>query len=164
VRRGCGKTLAGGRARRGRVLAAVVALLPGGTWADSYAGIGFGVVHTNGTAYHVATNVYRDFELHFSSWNGDDHSQGVGVGYRWNARHGLSAVLGFAYLGRISDNLLRHADAYIEVRWRFLDRYSCQLSHYSTIGDDRGENLFLCGLHVDWDLAGGVGRPRSGEG
>lgn len=139
---------------RGRgILAAIALLIPAGAAADSYGGVGFGIVHTDGTAYHVATNVYEDFELHFSSWNGGDHSQGVGIGYRWTGGHGLSAVLGVAYLGRISNNLLRHAGAYIEVRWRFLDRYSCQVSHYSTIGDDRGENLFLCGIHVDWDLA-----------
>lgn len=142
--------------RRCGLVVAIALVVPASALADSYAGIGFGIVHTDGTAYHVATNVYDDFELHLSSWNGDDHSQGVGIGYRWKGGRGLSAVLGFSYLGRISDNLLRHADAYIEVRWRFLDRYSCQVSHYSTIGDDRGENLFLCGVHFDWDLAGAL--------
>lgn len=152
-------------ARCAAALGCVLALLlAASTHADSYAAIGFGIVHTDGTAYQIATNVYRDFELHFTSWNGDDHSQGIGIGYRWQGGHGVSAVLGFAYLGRLSNNLLNRADAYLEVRWRFLDRYSCQVSHYSTIGDDRGENVFLCGVHFDWDLAGAAGWPRSGEG
>jgi hypothetical protein len=159
-----GERKAGRAGSGGGLVAAILLLLPGWAWADSYAAVGFGVKDTNGTAYQVATNVYKNFELHFTSWNGDDHSQGVGIGYRWQGPHGLSAVLGAAYLGRISDNLLSHADAYIEVRWRFLDRYSCQLGHYSTIGDDQGENVFLCGMHFDWDFAGAVGWPRAGEG
>lgn len=143
------------------LLGALALFVPAPAPADSYAGIGLGIVHTDGTAYHVATDVYGNVELHFSSWNGDDHSQGVGLGYRLTGGHGVSVVLGVAYLGRLSHNLLRHADAYIEVRWQFLDRYSCQVSHYSTIGDDRGENLFLCGMHFDWDLAGALGWPGS---
>lgn len=66
------------------------------------------------------------------------------------ARPVFSFVLGAAYLGRLSDNLLRRGDAYLEVRADLTEDLSCQLSHYSTIGDDRGENFVLCGVRWNW--------------
>lgn len=85
-------------------------------------------------------------ELHFTSWRHDGHHHAIGLSYRLSGTRGVSAVLGLAYIDPLSENLLENADAYIELRAALWERYSCQVSHYSTVGDDRGDNLFLCGV------------------
>jgi hypothetical protein len=117
---------------------------------DTYFGIGGGIKHSkDSSAYHIATTIYRQIEAHFSDWNGDDQTQAVGIGYRFGRNGRPSAVLGYAYVRDITENLLRHSNAYMEIRIPLSGRYSCQIGHYSTIGDDTGENFVLCGAHID---------------
>lgn len=119
--------------------------------AGLYVGIGGGVKHTKGIAFHLAVPVYRHVEVHYSVWDHGHEDQAAGVGYRFENGGPLSVVLGIAYAGSLTDgNLLRHENTYIELRLDLTDDFSCQISHYSTVGDDRGENLLLCGLSWPW--------------
>lgn len=114
--------------------------------ADVYIGLGSGIVHTTGSALQLAAPVYRKIEAHYSIWNDGAADRAAGIGYRLDNGSPVSLVLGVAYIGRLNKNLLRRADAYIEIRVDLSERFSCQVSHYSSVGDDKGENLLLCGL------------------
>lgn len=117
-------------------------------FADAYLGIGAAIIHSDGAAWQAAVDVAPKIELHFSSWRDGERHDAVGFSYRLRDGHGMSVVLGLAYIGQLSDNLLDRADAYIEIRFAPRKHVSCQISHYSTIGDDRGENFLLCGAHA----------------
>lgn len=121
---------------------------------DIYLGGGGGIQHTKDWAVHLAAPVRGPFEAHYTYWKdermGGHHVSALGVGHRWHLPWSFSFVFGGAYINRVTDNLLRHVNAYFEVRWRPLETLSCQLGHYSSIGDDTGENVLLCGLH--WQL------------
>lgn len=116
--------------------------------ADVYLGVGTGIRHTEGLAFQVAASVYQGIEGHYSTWNETERGHAVGLGYRFDNGSPVSVVLGIAYVARVTENLLHNADAYVEVRIGPFGDFSCQVSHYSTVGDDRGENLLLCG--VQW--------------
>lgn len=121
--------------------------------SDLYLGGGGGIQHTNDWAAQVAAPVRGSFEAHYTYWNderADKHVGALGLGYRWQLPWAFSFVFGGAYVNRVTDNLLRHLNAYFEVRWRPLEALSCQVGHYSSVGDDTGENVLLCGLH--WRL------------
>lgn len=120
--------------------------LPAGA-SDFYVGAGSAIIHSHGYAYQIAAPVYHNIEAHYSGWKDGEHDQALGIGYRFDNGSPVSVVLGIAYVGTVTENLIRHADAYIEVRvGPFFNHFSCQISHYSTIGDDRGANMLLCGL------------------
>lgn len=130
--------------------------------ADVYLGIGAAIIHSEGVAWQAAVEVAPKIELHFSTWRDGERHDAVGVSYRLRDGHGVSVVLGVAYIGQLSDNLLDRADAYIEIRFAPRKHVSCQISHYSTIGDDRGENFLLCGAHAR--LAPLLGAARASRG
>jgi hypothetical protein len=119
-----------------------------------YVGGGAGTVFTQGLAAQVAVSVRGPIELQYSGW----HESGQGnrafsVDYRFSNEGPLSVVLGAAYVRIVDDNLLRHPNAYVEVRYRLSRNWSCQASHYSGPGPDRGENMFLCGIQWSWRSA-----------
>ena len=118
--------------------------------AGAYLGLGTGVVHTNGAALQIAAPVYGHVEVHYSIWHHAANDQAAGIGYRIENGGPISVVFGFAYIGTLTRNLLRREDAYVEARFDFTDRFSCHISHYSSIGDDKGENLLLCGVTWPW--------------
>lgn len=122
--------------------------------ASLYVGAGAGTVFTQGLAAQVAVAVHGPIELHSSWW----HESGKGnrafsVDYRFSDGGPLSVTLGAAYVRIVDDNLLRHPNAYVEVRYRLSRDWSCQASHYSGPGKDRGENMFLCGIRWRWRSA-----------
>lgn len=121
--------------------------------ADLYVGLGGGIVHTNGLALQLAMPVYRGVELHYSIWDDGEHDRAAGVGYRFENGSAVSILIGIAYIGRLTENLLRRADAYVEIRVDLSERFSCQVGHYSSVGDDKGENLLLCGVQWGWRTA-----------
>ncbi|MFL6714068.1 MAG: hypothetical protein ACJ8LN_14265 [Sulfurifustis sp.] len=124
-----------------------LSLCPPAGASDFYVGAGSAIIHSHGYAYQIAAPVYHNIEAHYSGWKDGEHDQALGIGYRFDNGSPVSVVLGIAYVGTVTDNLIRHADAYIEVRvGPFFNHFSCQISHYSTIGDDRGANMLLCGL------------------
>ena len=112
--------------------------------------LGGGVIHTGGGAIQIAAEIHGPVELHYSAWRDHRRDHALGIGYRFRRDRPLSMVLGVAYIGTLTRNLLRQEDAYIEVRFRFSDRFFCQISHYSSVGDDKGENFALCGTHWAW--------------
>lgn len=119
-----------------------------------YVGGGAGTVFTQGLAAQVGVAVYGPIELHYSWWR--ESGQGdraFGVDYRFSNGGPLSVVLGAAYVRVVDDNLLRHPNVYAEVRYRLSRSWSCQASHYSGPGTDRGENMFLCGIERHWAAA-----------
>lgn len=126
--------------------------------ADLYLGLGGGVQHTHDWAFQVAAPLGDGVEAHYSYWSDGRRVGALGAGYRWRLLPSVSLVFGGAYVNRVSENLLWHVNAYFEFRWHPLDRLSCQFGHYSSVGDDVGENLLLCGVH--WRR----GRARTGAG
>lgn len=117
--------------------------------SDFYVGVGKAVLHSDGSAFQVAAPVHAGVEAHYTRWNEGRGDRAFGVGYRFDNGSPVSVVLGVAHVNVVTPELLRHTNAYIEIRvGPFFHHYSCQISHYSTIGDDRGENLLLCG--VQW--------------
>lgn len=118
--------------------------------ADIYLGIGSGVVHTTGVALQLGAPVAGGVEVHYSVWDDGDSDQAAGIGYRFSNGSPISVVLGVAYIGRLTENLLHQADVYIEIRVHTYERFFCQLAHYSSIGDDKGENFLLCGVRWGW--------------
>lgn len=133
-------------------LAAASLLFPGIIRADEvYVGVGGGIQHTKDWALQLTAPMPRDLELHYSYWDDGRRVGAIGLGYRFQIFPTVSFVFGGAYINRVTQNLLRHTNAYLEVRWRPLDPVSCQFGHYSSIGDDTGENMLLCGVH--WQLA-----------
>lgn len=125
-----------------------ILLWPPSVGAAPYVGAGGGIVRTGGPAFQLAVPVYRGTEVHFSSWRDDERASAAGIGFRFDNGSPVSVVLGLAYVDTITENLLRRANAYVEVRVRLFRRFSCQASHYSSIGNDNGENMLLCG--VQW--------------
>lgn len=117
--------------------------------AAVYLGLGTGIVFTQGPAGQIAAPIYGAVEAHYAAWTDHEAGRALGVGYRFANGGPVSAVLGAAYAPRITENLLHPANAYVEVRWTLSRYFSCQASHYSGVGRDRGENLLLCG--VRWD-------------
>lgn len=113
---------------------------------DAFIGVGGGVKHTRGPAVHVNFSVYRAYEAHYSLWQDGEDAHALGLGYRFHNDSPVSLVFGFAYVSRVTQNLLHHNDAYMEVRWRFNERFACQVGHYSMVGDDAGENMLFCGV------------------
>lgn len=142
---------------RGAVILIAIVSLGGVARAEDFfsggfLGIGGGVVHSKGPVAHASTSVYRNFEAHYSFWHNGERDHAAGFSYRFqNEVSPISVALGFAYIGTITENLLRHEDAYIEIRIDLARDFACQASHYSTIGDDNGENFLLCG--VRWGAA-----------
>lgn len=132
-------------------LALCLTLVVRAVCADVFAGAGGGIKHTSGPGVHVNVSIYDDVELHYSNWNDGEHDHAVGVGYRFENGNPISVVLGMAYVNSATENLLHRADAYIELRWRFTRQIACQISHYSTIGDDVGDNLGFCGVLFTYD-------------
>jgi len=128
------------------IFAACLMLFSRAVCADVFVGVGGGIKHTSGPGIHVNISIYDDIELHYSNWNDGEHDHAAGVGYRFDNGSPISVVLGVAYVNSVTENLLHRADAYIELRWRFTRQIACQISHYSTIGDDAGENLGFCGI------------------
>lgn len=128
------------------ILASCLILLSHAAGADVFVGAGGGIKHTGGPGFQVSVSIYDDIELHYSNWNDGEHDHAVGVGYRIDNGSPISVVLGIAYVNSVTENLLHRGDAYIELRWRFTQQIACQISHYSTIGDDVGENLGFCGV------------------
>lgn len=118
---------------------------------EIYVGVGGGIQHTKEWAFQLAVPVRDAFEVHYGYWDDGSRIGAIGLGYRWQLLESFSFVFGGAYINRVNDNLLRHTNAYFELRWRPVDRFSCQVGHYSSIGDDTGDNVLLCGLH--WQLA-----------
>ncbi len=114
--------------------------------AAVYLGLGAGMVFTQGLAGQIAAPIYGGVEAHYSAWADNETGQALGAGYRFANGGPVSVVLGAAYAPQITENLLHHASAYVEVRWTLSRRFSCQASHYSGVGRDRGENLLLCGV------------------
>ena len=129
------------------VPAILVALCPAVAGAAAYIGAGSGIVHTSGPAFQLAAEVYHRVEIHVSAWRDDERVRAAGVEYRFDNGSPLSVALGVAHVNTLTPNLLRHANAYVEVRVQPFKRFSCQISHYSSVGDDDGENLLLCGIH-----------------
>lgn len=115
--------------------------------ADGFVGLGGRIVHGNGFAFHFSAPVYDALELHYSMWEDGEHDHALGIGYRFGSGGALSVLVGVAYVGTVTENLLRHEDAYIEVRYRFYRSLACQIGHYSSVGDDKGENFLICGYH-----------------
>lgn len=116
--------------------------------------VGGGAVFTQGLVAQVALAVRGPIELHYSWWR--ESGQGdraFSVDYRFSNGGPLSVVLGAAYVRVVDDNLLRHPNTYVEVRYRLSRDWSCQVSHYSGPGADRGENMFLCGIDWHWASA-----------
>ncbi|HEY8552969.1 MAG TPA: hypothetical protein VIL43_00340 [Burkholderiales bacterium] len=124
-------------------------LVPTARAGDAFIGAGTGVKATNGPAFQVALPVlHENVELHYLTWDHDGRRSGAAnLGYRFEGESPLSLVVGIAYVSRLSENLLRHANAYFELRAKLSKRFSCAVGHYSTVGDDMGENLLLCGVH-----------------
>lgn len=114
--------------------------------AAVYVGAGAGMAFTQGAAGQIAAPMYGNVEVHYSAWTDSETGRALGAGYRFANGGPLSVVLGVAYVPLITENLLHHDNAYIEVRWTFARHFSCQASHYSGVGRDRGENLLLCGV------------------
>lgn len=115
--------------------------------AELYVGVGAGTVFTQGPAVQVAAAVYGAVELHYMGWReSGERNRAFGIGYRFRNEGRLSVVLGAAYVHAVDDNLLRHPNAYVEVRYNVFKNFSCQASHYSGPGPDRGDNMFLCGM------------------
>ena len=136
-----------------RALASAILLLVAPARAGGFLGVGGGIIHSDGPAAHLSVPLYRAVELHYSFWRDGEGDHAIGVGYRFANGGPISVVLGVSYIGTVTENLLRHGDAYIEVRVDLTRHFGCQVSHYSTIGDDNGENFLLCGVY--W---GGDGR------
>lgn len=129
-------------------LALATQLLAPPAWADVYLGLGGGIQHTEDFALQLAARVHGSIEAHYSRWDDRRRVGALGVGYRLRTRGAFSFVIGAAYVGRDTRNLLRRGNAYVEIRFRPPSaRFSCQLGHYSSVGKDKGENLLLCGLH-----------------
>lgn len=128
------------------IVASCLLPLSGTACADVFVGAGGGIKHTGGPGVHANVSIYKDVELHYTNWNDGQHDHAVGVGYRFDNGSPISVVFGVAYVNAVTENLLRRADAYIEIRWRFTEQIACQISHYSTVGDDAGENLGFCGV------------------
>ena len=55
---------------------------------------------------------------------------------------------GTSYVEEVNGRLLRHLNAYMEVGFSITKTFRCQFVHLSTIGDDNGENLVLCGVRL----------------
>lgn len=124
--------------------------------AEFYAGAGAGTVFTQGVAAQIAVAVRDGIELKYSWWTeSGQHNRAIALGYRFSNGGPLSVVLGAAYVRVVDDNLLRHPNAYVEVRYALFKDFSCQASHYSGPGPDRGDNMFLCGM--SWHLPARVG-------
>lgn len=115
--------------------------------ADLYLGVGGGIQHTSEWGWQLAGQVHGAVEANYTYWNDGERVGALALGYRWPVLPSFSLALGGAYVNHVTQNLLRHLNAYIEVRWRPLQSVSCQVVHYSSIGDDTGENLLLCGVH-----------------
>ena len=124
----------------------VLWLWSSGAYGAAFVGVGGGIKHTDGPALHASASIYKAVELHYSHWRDMGRDRAAGIGYRFQNGSPISVVVGYAHIGRVTENLLRHNDAYIELRWQFTDSFACQISHYSTIGDDAGENIALCGI------------------
>jgi len=126
-----------------------VCLLPAARAGDAFVGAGTGVKATNGPAFQLALPVLHEHvEAHYVTWDHDGRRSGaVNLGYRLEGESPFSLLVGIAYVSRLSENLMRHANAYFEVRARLSKRFSCAVGHYSTVGDDMGENMLLCGVH-----------------
>jgi hypothetical protein len=116
--------------------------------ADLFIGVGGGIKHTSGPAFHLSAPIFHGIEGHYAHWQDGGRDHAVGLGYRFDNGSRFSFVFGFAYISRVTENLLNHNDAYLEVRWRFSERIACQIGHYSTVGDDAGENMLFCGWLV----------------
>jgi hypothetical protein len=124
-------------------MAALVA--PASVYADGFVGVGGGVIHSDGRVVHGAIALAHGIELNYSAWNDGSSTDAFGLAYRFANGSPVSVVLGVSYVGKITRNLLRHEDAYVEVRVELYPNIACQIGHYSTVGDDKGENFLLCG-------------------
>lgn len=122
--------------------------LPAGA-SDFYIGAGAAIIHSHGYAFQIAAPLYRNIEAHYSEWKDQERDRALGVGYRFDNGSRVSVVLGVAYVGKVTENLIRHADAYVEIRIGPFGHFSCQIGHYSSVGDDNGDNMLLCG--VQWN-------------
>lgn len=115
--------------------------------SDFYIGAGAAIIHSHGYAFQIAAPICRNFEAHYSEWKDGERDHAVGVGDRFDNGSPVSVVLGIAHVGTVTQNLIRHTDAYIEVRvGPFFNHFSCQFSHYSSVGNDNGDNMFLWGV------------------
>jgi hypothetical protein len=120
---------------------------PAALGGEFYLGGGAGTVFTQGPAAQAAVTVHGPIELQYSWWRESDKgNRAFSIDYRFSNEGPLSVALGAAYVRIVDDNLLRHPNAYVEVRYRLSRNWSCQASHYSGPGHDRGENMFLCGI------------------
>jgi hypothetical protein len=129
-------------------LAVAVSLFGASAQADNYVGAGAGVLRSNGAAFHIASNVFfENVEAHYTIWDDTKTLHGVGAGYRFEWTYPVSLVLGAAYLNKDAPHTQHQGVGYIELRFGpFWKNYSCQISHYSSVGDDSGENFLLCGF------------------
>ena len=119
-----------------------------------FVGGGAGTVFTQGLAAQVAIALHGPIELQYSWWRESGKGdRAFSVDYRFSNEGPLSVVLGAAYVRIVDDNLLRHPNTYVEVRYRLSRNWSCQASHYSGSGPDRGDNMFLCGIERRWRSA-----------
>lgn len=131
-------------------LGAVLAVAPAPA-GDTSLMAGAGVYrYTDGFAWQLSASVpyLKNTRAHYTRWS--DNSALAGA---YELRFGpFNVSPGAGYLSHSTADIKQRFILHLELGWQLTERLRCQVTHFSSLPHDRGENLALCGIRLQVGL------------